>query len=90
MGRGIRQDEWLAEIERIQREHRKQMEDGVTRRELQEITGLGPHVLRNFMNRVKADGRLTVSTAYREALDGTLRPVPIYHIGQHRKARTKK
>jgi predicted ArsR family transcriptional regulator len=80
----ITTDEWQAEVARLETAFRENSQhpggQGLTAEEWAQMLGLGVRATRQRLVRLKQSGRLICEVAYREALDGRLRPVPVYHL----------
>lgn len=68
-------DQWLKDLE-----DKANLQEGLTRREIEEATGMGKTWVLSQLRKLKAEGRLTVVRKKIEALDGKMFPVPAYRI----------
>lgn len=79
-------DAWLAELEAAT----KQNPEGMTARELQDYLKRGPDQVMRLLKVAKARGVLRTARANREAIDGIMRPIPVYWFAPAAKGKAKK
>ncbi len=78
----IREDEWLAALERASGGTR----DGMTCAELAAIASVGVVTMRKMIGAAIARGRLVCAgKALKPSIDGAMRPTPIYRIVKREK-----
>lgn len=75
MAEPITLDELLAEFNRLDQ---KQAVQGYTFRELKEKVGYGEEKMKDLIRRGISEGLIKSARAGRMAIDGTMRPVPVY------------
>jgi len=84
----IEYNEWRNEIERLM--SRAEGESpGLTRAEIQEITGLGAERARRMLHEFQRDGRLEVRRKQIRTLDGRASAVPVYVLLPQKKGGLK-
>ena len=86
MAESITLDELLAELNRLDQREAVQ---GYSLRELMAKTGRSDEKTKDLIRRGKEAGLITVGRAPREALDGAMRPVPVYIFKPPEKSRGK-
>jgi hypothetical protein len=72
----IREDEWLAELERLSRKNDK----GQTASEIGAAIGRSTKTVRELLQRVKALGRLVIGERTSQRIDGRTATIPVYTI----------
>lgn len=70
----------LEAIEESLRAAHKRPEGALSVSEIVDETGHSKKEVREHLRRLKQDGRLQVHVVRKEALDGSMRPVPVYEI----------
>jgi hypothetical protein len=79
-------EEWLAEIERLGRESKG---EGATVRELAQATGKSEKLVREYLAKAKAAGRLVIGVAKRENLLGRMVTSPVYTVKPAKRSNAK-
>jgi len=69
-------DDWLEELEVEEDEGR----EALTRKELQDVTGLSKDVVLRELRRINDEGRLVVARKKVMAIDGRMSSVPAYKL----------
>lgn len=73
----IREDEWLAELEKL---GMNAGEEGATSLEIQERTGIGEKKVRRLLKRGLASGLVAIGRGLRQSLSGVTIQVPVYRF----------
>ena len=70
-------EQWMQELESAMRPAKG---NGLSVQEIADAMGHGSAWVCKRLARLQKDGRLTVSQDYREAIDGRMRPIPVYRL----------
>ena len=76
-------EELLAEIDRTSREHAS----GATLREMKNAMKISEHRLKELIRAGLESGMIEAGRSERPAIDGTMRPVPVYRASNRKKKR---
>ena len=88
MNTEIYTEEWLAELDAAMN---SAGDDGVTITEISDATGHCSSWISKRLRKLIADGRIAVGRARRQAIDGIMRPVPVYRwVTKHAEPGRKK
>jgi hypothetical protein len=78
MGKPIVQRKLLQSLEDVMRKSRHA--EGMTMKELRQVTGHREEWLRDRLMKLLEAGKLEPGRALRPAIDGTMRPIPVYKL----------